>query len=65
MNEDADSKLSSKAKPDEVPLIWKKKMSTWFQRWDVDGDGILTRDDFEILSNRMAEACRSHDTFHS
>jgi len=54
-NEDAESKPSVTSKSNEVPPIWKKKMSTWFQRWDADNDGKLTRADFEIFSERMEE----------
>ena len=54
-NEDAESKINMLRRNDEIPPIWKKKMSTWFQRWDADGDGVLTKSDFEIFSKRMEE----------
>ncbi|XP_067946887.1 sarcoplasmic calcium-binding protein-like [Watersipora subatra] len=57
-NEDAESTVSMRRNPEEIPPIWRKKMSTWFQRWDADGDGVLTRADFEIFSNRMEEYCK-------
>ena len=40
-----------------IPTLWKKKMVTWFQRWDKDGDGVLTRKDFELLDQAMEEVC--------
>lgn len=57
MNEDAESSLSvSNVRGDgpiSIPAIWRKKMSTWFQRWDADESGELTRADFEIFSQRL------------
>jgi len=32
---------------------WERKLRTFFQRFDIDGDGLLTRNDFERLADRV------------
>lgn len=35
--------------------IWVKKMKTYFKRIDQDGDGNITRNDFEKMADRFSE----------
>ncbi|XP_013398981.1 sarcoplasmic calcium-binding protein [Lingula anatina] len=47
-------------KPDEYPQItgsdhWRRKMRTLFRAFDVNGDGYLTEEDFEMSARRCSE----------
>lgn len=35
---------------------WKRKMTTAFKRYDVDGDQLLTKDDFSLIADNIIKA---------
>lgn len=38
-----------------MSTFWEKKIDTYFERIDVDKDGIITRKDFEAMGDRFAD----------
>jgi len=35
---------------------WERKMHTWFNDIEVDGDGVISAEDFDLISSRWAQA---------